>query len=259
MINWRRWKWEAISFRGARFIIVSLFCGHFSKRLFYRVFGTGRRTFIPARTESSVKSCKNKSGVNQWYPTAQMECTKGNWRKIKEPRLRALLRAYFNKIASVMQQTICWCPSLLFCRYVCHPRVFRRGGGFCCFILLLPRWLAKKTLLLCQQCNLLQIKDCSCHIYYPTFLWWRDTRPRHPLYTLVHSGTLPPRTHVIWARVWKSGAHVESGVRRRNARLHCDAALFWSKLFQKLYMRVGNALGEQGEKLHLPVIISSTL
>lgn len=155
----------------------------FFKTLFYRVFGTGRRTFIPARTESSVKSCKNKSGVNQWYPTAaQMECTKGNWRKIKKPRLRALLRAYFNKIASVMQQTICWCPSLLFCRYVCHPRVSRQGGGFCCFILLLPRWLAKKTLLLCQQCNLLQIKDCSCHIYYPTFLWWRDTRPRHPLY-----------------------------------------------------------------------------
>lgn len=40
-----------------------------------------------------------------------MECTKANWRKIKKPRLRALLRAYFNKIASVMQQTIRWCPS----------------------------------------------------------------------------------------------------------------------------------------------------
>jgi hypothetical protein len=46
----------------ARFIIVSLFCGHFSKRLFYRVFGAGRRALSCPRSNGNLlsKSCKNK-------------------------------------------------------------------------------------------------------------------------------------------------------------------------------------------------------
>jgi hypothetical protein len=166
-----------------------------------------------------------------------MECTKGNWRKIKKPRLRALLRAYFNKIASVMQQTICWCPS--FSIYTFSTLACSSRGWFLLLHIVAAKMTSqKKTLLLCQQCNLLQIKDCSYHIYYPTFLWWRarhtSTSKPPPIHVL--SRKLPPSAQRNLSKsLEKWRTHVESGCGGDVMRDCIVMRRFWSKLFQKLY------------------------
>jgi hypothetical protein len=166
-----------------------------------------------------------------------MECTKGNWRKIKKPRLRALLRAYFNKIASVMQQTICWCPSFpiyTFSTLACSSR-----GWFLLLHIVAAKMTSQKkdTIVVSTMQFTANKRLLLPHLLSDLSLVAGETHVdvQAAPYTRAQQKTTPSAQRNLSKSLEKWRTHVESGCGGDVMRDCIVMRRFWSKLFQKLY------------------------